>query len=120
MGDPRSIRKNFNTPRHPWMGHRIEDEKKLKYEYGISNKKEIWKMGSTLVGFKDRLKSLFARTDTQGEIERQQLMDRMTKLGLGRMPHVGSNVVDKEAVELIAAWIKQQRDPKQTGILQDR
>jgi hypothetical protein len=31
----------------------------------------------------------------------------MSKLGLGRMPHVASNVVDGKAMALIREWIKQ-------------
>lgn len=32
---------------------------------------------------------------------------RMSKLGLGRMPHVASSVVDAEALQLIREWIEQ-------------
>ena len=31
---------------------------------------------------------------------------RMTKLGLGRMPHVASNVIDEKAVKMLAEWIE--------------
>ena len=41
-----------------------------------------------------------------GSPERSMLLYRMTKLGLGRMPHIASNVVDKEAVDLVSEWIK--------------
>ena len=42
-----------------------------------------------------------------GEPERSLMLYRMTKLGLGRMPHIASNVVDEKAVKLIQDWIKQ-------------
>jgi hypothetical protein len=42
-----------------------------------------------------------------GEPERSLVWYRMQKLGLGRMPHVASNVVDQEAVALIRQWIEQ-------------
>ncbi len=42
-----------------------------------------------------------------GEPERSMLHYRMTRLGLGRMPHIASNVVDEPAVKLIYEWIKQ-------------
>jgi uncharacterized repeat protein (TIGR03806 family) len=42
-----------------------------------------------------------------GEPERSLLLYRMAKTGLGRMPHIASNVVDQEAVELIREWIKE-------------
>jgi uncharacterized repeat protein (TIGR03806 family) len=42
-----------------------------------------------------------------GEPERSLLLHRMRLLGLGRMPHIASNVVDAEAAELIEKWIKE-------------
>ncbi len=82
MGDPRKIRKKYQTPMHPWVGSRIEEERALRAEYGLGNKKEIWKMVSTLTGFKDRAKKLLARTDKQAEREREQLLARLARLGL--------------------------------------
>ena len=40
-----------------------------------------------------------------GDPERSLILYRMTKLGLGRMPHIASNLVDREAVELVREWI---------------
>ena len=40
-----------------------------------------------------------------GSPDRSLILYRMMKLGLGRMPHVASNVVDKEAAKLIQSWI---------------
>ena len=42
-----------------------------------------------------------------GEPERSMVLHRMKLLGLGRMPHVASSVVDDKAVRLIHDWIKQ-------------
>jgi hypothetical protein len=42
-----------------------------------------------------------------GSPDRSLVFYRMQKLGLGRMPHVASNVVDTEAVALIRQWIEQ-------------
>jgi putative heme-binding domain-containing protein len=40
-----------------------------------------------------------------GDASRSVLFYRMSKLGHGRMPHVGSTVVDEEGIALIARWI---------------
>jgi uncharacterized repeat protein (TIGR03806 family) len=48
-----------------------------------------------------------------GEPERSLVYYRMGKTGLGRMPHVASNVVDEKAVKLIHDWIKEMpKNPK--------
>jgi uncharacterized repeat protein (TIGR03806 family) len=41
-----------------------------------------------------------------GHPERSMIHHRMTRLGLGRMPHIASTVVDQEGVKLIEEWIK--------------
>jgi uncharacterized repeat protein (TIGR03806 family) len=41
-----------------------------------------------------------------GDPARSMILHRMKKTGLGRMPHIASNVVDREAVRLIESWIQ--------------
>lgn len=45
-----------------------------------------------------------------GDPDRSMILQRMKTKKLGRMPHVGSNEVDKQAVELITAWIRAMKD----------
>ncbi len=42
-----------------------------------------------------------------GDPQRSMVFHRMQMLGLGRMPHVGSNVIDEEGTALIKAWLEQ-------------
>ena len=48
-----------------------------------------------------------------GDPARSMVLHRMKKIGLGRMPHIASNIVDAEAVELIERWIREL--PKKTN-----
>src|SRR5262249_45088149 len=41
-----------------------------------------------------------------GDPDRSLIAFRMAKLGLGRMPHVASNIVDDKAVKMMREWIK--------------
>jgi uncharacterized repeat protein (TIGR03806 family) len=41
-----------------------------------------------------------------GDPSRSMIYHRMTRLGLGRMPHIASNVVDEQAVTLMKKWIE--------------
>lgn len=54
---------------------------------------------------------LFELTDPKvlvpGDPARSMVLHRMKKTGLGRMPHIASNVIDAEAVELIERWIRE-------------
>jgi hypothetical protein len=42
-----------------------------------------------------------------GDPERSLIYQRMARRGLGQMPQVATNLVDREGVELIGEWIKQ-------------
>jgi uncharacterized repeat protein (TIGR03806 family) len=45
-----------------------------------------------------------------GDPSRSMIHHRMTRLGLGRMPHIASNVVDEQAVALIKKWIEGMKE----------
>jgi len=82
MGDPRRLRKKYETPLHPWRKENIEAERAVKQEYALKNKQELWKMSSMLRDFKNQAKQLIARQGKQGELERKQLLTRLERLGL--------------------------------------
>jgi mono/diheme cytochrome c family protein len=52
-----------------------------------------------------------AQVIAPGDPFRSVLLYRMTKLGSGRMPHIGSTEVDREGVALIHDWLRQIPPP---------
>jgi uncharacterized repeat protein (TIGR03806 family) len=50
-----------------------------------------------------------ARLLTPGKPEQSIIHHRMTITGLGRMPHVGSRVVDEKGAKLVFDWIKEMK-----------
>ena len=82
MGDPRKIRKKYETPVHPWQKERILEEQVLMKEYSLKNKKEIWKFSSFLKKYKDQAKKLIAMRGKQADLERKQMMDKLKSYGL--------------------------------------
>ena len=48
-----------------------------------------------------------ARIIAQGDPARSVMLYRMAKLGRGRMPHIGSYEVDRNALQLMAQWVRQ-------------
>jgi uncharacterized repeat protein (TIGR03806 family) len=42
-----------------------------------------------------------------GDPERSLVWQRMNRRGLGQMPHIASNVIDREGADLVRRWIKQ-------------
>ena len=82
MGDPRKIRKKYETPSHPWIKSRIDEEKRLSKEFGTKNKKELWKTETVLKKFKSQAKKLISLTSVQAKIETESLVRRISELGL--------------------------------------
>jgi uncharacterized repeat protein (TIGR03806 family) len=41
-----------------------------------------------------------------GDPDKSMILHRMNMTGLGRMPHIGSRVVDEQAVNIVREWIK--------------
>ena len=58
MGLARKTRRKYDTPNHPWQAERIDEEKKLIDEYGLTNKKQIWKMSSLLRNFRKQARDI--------------------------------------------------------------
>jgi|SRR3989344_3760748 len=84
MGDTKRFRKKFIPPRHPWNAVAIEEERKIVNEYGLHNKQEIFVANSFLKKYKDIAKKLIADTTPQGIKEKEQMMNKLLKLGLIR------------------------------------
>ncbi len=94
MGDPKKIRRKYSGPGHPWQRKRIESEKILLKEYGLKNKKEIWRSESLLKNFASQAKKLIAVKTSQGDKEKKQLFQRLEKLGLLQQGAVLENVLE--------------------------
>lgn len=61
---------------------RIEREKKLIKKYGLKNGKELWKVESLLRNFRRRARKLLTLKTEQAEIEKKQLLDRLSTLNI--------------------------------------
>ena len=94
MGDPKKLRKKYETPRHPWQASRILSEKPLIKEYGLKNKKEIWKAQSLLRKFTNQAKLLSAIKTEHQKREKEQLINRLVKLGLLKQGQDREDVLD--------------------------
>ena len=83
MGDPKKLKKTYSTPKHPWNEEAIASEKKIKNEYGLRNKKEIYKASSFLKKYKDLSKKLIAQQDSPTKNkEKEQILKKLQELGL--------------------------------------
>ncbi len=82
MGDPKKLKKKYQTQMHPWIREAIETGKKLKQEYGLQSTKEILIANSFLKKYKTIAKQLTVHKNVQKEKEKQQVIGKLHRLGL--------------------------------------
>ena len=82
MGDPKKLRRKYSTPNHPWNKSVIEAERILVKEYGLAKKQEIYLANSFIKKYRSIAKSLIVNQSAQGLKERDQMMNKLRRLGL--------------------------------------
>jgi small subunit ribosomal protein S4 len=82
MGDPRKAKKSYQTPMHPWQKERIESEKKIVYDYGLKNKKEVWKHTTDVKRLIAKFKDTSIKNPEQAKKEREDLLAKMVRIGI--------------------------------------
>lgn len=85
MGDPKKPRKKFEKPSHPWIIERIREENELVKNYGLKNKREVWKAESLLRNWRRQARNLQARIrrkEAQAEVEMKNLFAKLQNLGI--------------------------------------
>jgi len=82
MGHPKLKKRRYSKPSHPWQKERILEEAEILEEFGLKNKRELWKVASLLRKHSAQAKRLIALTTPQAEIEKTQLLSKLSSLGL--------------------------------------
>ncbi|PVX25335.1 MAG: 30S ribosomal protein S4 [Candidatus Bathyarchaeum sp.] len=82
MGDPKRQRKKFDTPRFPWQIDTLEAELKLLGQYGLRNKREIWRHKTLLSKYRGIGRSLLGMSADERSIQEKQLLNRLRRLGI--------------------------------------
>ena len=76
----KKLKKTYETPNRAWDEDRIEEEDYLAEEYGLRNKKEIYKAYSELRSFRRQARRLIDEDSEEGE----KVLARAHRLGLVR------------------------------------
>ena len=104
MGDPKKPRKRYETPKHPWKADRLAAELQLIGEYGLRNKRELWKAETVLRRIRTHARKLFALTGEKRVEEERALITRLYRMGL-----VDENATADEVLKLTVRDILERR-----------
>ena len=70
--------KKYSKPKRPFDKARIEEEAQIKKEFGLKNKREIWRAEAKLKAIRERAKRLIKK-----DIEEQKIFfEKLNKIGL--------------------------------------
>ena len=84
--------KTFSKPKRPFDKVRLEEEAKIKKEFGLKNKKEIWKAEAKIKSFREKAKRLISSKPEEQKI----LFDQLKKMGLNVSSIANVLSLDKE------------------------
>ncbi|MEM4246551.1 MAG: 30S ribosomal protein S4 [Candidatus Bathyarchaeia archaeon] len=101
MGDPRRIRKKYETPRHPWRMDQIAEELRLIGEYGLRNKRELWKYKTMLSKIRGIARSLLGRSEEERARLQKEYVSKMSKLGLLKPDAAIDDILDLDIRSLL-------------------
>lgn len=94
MGDPRKQRRKYETPRFPWRTDILQSELRFLGQYGLRNKRELWRHKTMLSRFREIARSLRGMPKEQRERMERQLLNRLNRLGILPETAVLDDVLD--------------------------
>lgn len=82
MGDPKKARKKYSRPRSPWRADQLAQELYLLGNFGLRNKRELWKAQTQLSSARKQARTLLAATEQVRLREERKLLDSLSRKGL--------------------------------------
>lgn len=94
MGDPKKQRKKYEAPRFLWRPDVLQEELRLLGQYGLRNKRELWRNKTMLSRFRGIARSLIGKTPEERRKMEKMLLARLKKLGIIHETAVLDDVLD--------------------------
>lgn len=101
MGDPKKQRKKYETPRHPWRRAQIQDELKLIGNYGLRNKRELWRYRTEISRIRGMVRSLLAKTEETRLKTEKDILLSLKRLGVLSEEATLDDVLDLDVTNLL-------------------
>jgi small subunit ribosomal protein S4 len=82
MGDPKKQRRTYETPRHPWRKDQLEVELHLMGDYGLRNKRELWRYKTMLSQVRGIARSLLGATEAERTRVEREYLSKLGRIGV--------------------------------------
>ena len=94
MGDPKKQRKKFETPRYAFSRADLDSDLKLLGEYGLRNKREIWRHHFMLTKYRTLARSLLGKSQEERARFEMPLLDKLFALKIVPENATLDNILD--------------------------
>ncbi len=101
MGDPKKQRKKYERPRFLWRTDVIQGELALLGQYGLRNKRELWRHKTMLSKFRGIARSLIGKTLEERRKMEKTLMQKLKKLGILHQAATIDDVLDLSIEDIL-------------------
>lgn len=101
MGNPKRIRKKYDSPKRPWNKSRILSEKDLLEKYGLASKKELRVMNALVSKKRDAIKRLLAEQQDVAEKGKASIINSLNRIGLVSQDATISDVLGLSVVDML-------------------
>ena len=82
MGDPRRSRKKYKKPKRLWDKERIDEESKLKKDYGLKATRELWIATEELRRVRREARKLLALGEEERAKSEKRILDKLARLNI--------------------------------------
>lgn len=82
MGDPKKPKKKWESPRHPWRSDVLKSELILLGQYGLRNKRELWRAKAMLSKIRAMARSLLSMPVEKRTKLEAQLLGKLKRMGI--------------------------------------
>ncbi len=82
MGDPRRSRKKYKKPKRLWDKERIDEESKLRKDYGLKATRELWIATEELRRVRREARKLLALGEEERARGEKRILDKLARLNI--------------------------------------
>ena len=108
MGDPKKQRKKFVTPRYRWRKDLLDTDLRTLGEFGLRNKREIWRHRTALSQFREKARSLLSKPPEDRKTSEGELLGRLGNLAIVPENATLDNVLDLTLENILGRRLQTQ------------
>jgi len=101
VGDPKKPKKRYKTPKFPWQKEVLQEELRLLGEYGLRNKRELWRYTTMLSKIRSNARSLLGKTAKERAEQERLLLNRLIRMGILPKEAILDDVLDLSVEDLL-------------------